>query len=72
MKAKDADVQEAEIVTPYTAFREKLKEMFSGNPGTFEALKKKMAENGWNRSEDVPSDRYEDVYSWWQELLSQE
>lgn len=63
MKAKDAPVvQDAEVITPYSAFRDKLKEFYKESPEQFETLKKWMDGEGWKRSEDVPSDRYEDVY----------
>ena len=63
MKAKDAVVQDAEVITPYTAFRDRLKEFYSGNPDAFNVLKAWMEKNGWKRSEDVPADRYDDVYN---------
>lgn len=70
MKANEAPVvQDAEVITPYSVFREKLKDYYKSYPEQFEALKKWMDEQGWKRSEDVPSDRYEDVYAQFERIV---
>lgn len=69
MKANDAVVQDAEIITPYSAFRDKLKEFYSGNPEAFGSLKAWMETQGWKRSEDVPADRYDDVYAQFERIV---
>lgn len=69
MKAKDAVVQDAEVITPYTAFREKLKDFYKAYPEQFDTLRKWMDEQGWKRSEDVPADRYDDVYAQFERIV---
>ena len=67
MKADDPAIMEAEIVQQdvpdqFKEYKERLKKFYSENPEAFKVLTEWMESQGWKSSNEVPAERYQDVY----------